>query len=139
MAIVTYDYYTNVYFGEAVAECQFAQYLAKATQAVNLMTHGRASHYDVLPAVLQTAVQNAICAQISYYIANGLEISVNGNSAGGWTVGKVRVDKGGSSTATGARSMLCAAAYAELEQTGLLNPNVPVVGMPPYRPWLGVW
>ena len=141
MAIVSYEFYTQEYFGEPIAECKFAQYLAPAIRAVNLMTHGRAAHFAALHPVLQEAIRNAICAQISYYVTNGLEVSVNGNTAGGWTVGKVRVDNGGSSGAgaSSGRSMLCASAIAELEQTGLLNPDVPVVGMPPNLPLLGVW
>ena len=141
MAIVSYEYYTQEYFGEPIAECKFAQYVAKATRAINMLTFGRAAHYAALPPVLQEAIRNAICAQISYYVTDGLEVTVNGNTAGGWTVGKVKVDNGGSSKAgaTGASTMLCASAIAELEQTGLLNPDVPVVGMPPNLPLLGVW
>jgi hypothetical protein len=141
MAIVSYEYYTNEFIGEPIAECKFAQYVSTATRAINLLTHGRAAKYAALHPVLQEAIRNAICAQISYYVTNGLEVSVNGNTAGGWTVGKVKVDNGGSSSAgaSGGSTMFCASAIAELEQTGLLNPDVPVVGMPPNLPLLGVW
>lgn len=127
MAIVTYDYYANQYFGEAIAECHFPQYLARATRAINLITHGRAADYAALPDFQQAAVRDAICSQIEYYVAEGLEISISGDTSGGWTVGKVKVDKGSSSSATGAGSMICNGALAILEQSGLLNPAVPVV------------
>lgn len=129
MAIVDYDYYVNTFFGETIAECQFPQYLAKATRAIILITHGRAADYAVLPAFQQAAIRDAICAQIEYYVAEGLEISINGDSAGGWTVGKVRVDKGSSSSGSVsiAGTMIGAGVIAILEQSGLMNPSVPVV------------
>ena len=137
MAIVTYEYYAQTYCGEAIAECEFPQYASRATRQIVNMTHGRAANYAVLPAFMQTAILNAICAQIEYLFLEGREIAVNGSSAGGWTVGKVRVDKGNSGSASGALSMICAGAIAELEQTGLLNPQVTTLGDPvllPY-PW----
>lgn len=139
MAIVSYEYYANTYCGEAIAECSFPQYANRATRQIINLTHGRAANFAALPAFQQTAILNAICAQIEYLFLEGMEITVNGSSTGGWTVGKVRVDKGGSSSAkvTGAPTMICAGAIAELEQTGLLNPQVPTLGEPillPY-PW----
>ena len=97
MAIVSYEYYANTYCGEAIAECSFPQYANRATRQIINLTHGRAANFAALPAFQQTAILNAICAQIEYLYLEGVEITVNGSSAGGWTVGKVRVDKGGSS------------------------------------------
>lgn len=130
MAIVDFEYYTNEYLGEAIAECQFPQYLKRATRAITLITHGRAADFAVLPAFQQEALKEAVCAQMEYYVQEGLEISISGDSSGGWTVGKVRVDKGGSSSVSGnssAQSMISPGVIAILEQTGLLNPAVPVV------------
>ena len=135
MAIVTYEYYAQTYCGEAIAECEFPQYASRATRQIINITHGRAANYAALPAFMQTAIQNAICEQIEYLFLEGKEIAVNGSSAGGWTVGKVRVDKGSSGSASGAQSMLCAGAIAELEQTGLLNPQVPTLGDPVFLPF----
>ena len=137
MAIVTYEYYAQTYCGETIAECEFPQYANRATRQIVHLTHGRAANYAALPEFQQTAIKNAICAQIEYLFLEGTQITVNGSSAGGWTVGKVRVDKGGSGNATGATTMICAGAIAELELTGLLNPQVPTLGDPvllPY-PW----
>ena len=131
MAIVTYEFYTQVYCGETIAECQFPQYANRAERQIVNLTHGRAAEYAALPAFQQTAIQYAICAQIEYLFLEGKEITVNGNSSGGWSVGKVRVDKGGSgSKSSAASTMICAGAIAELEQTGLLNPQVPAVSDP---------
>ena len=131
MQIVTYEYYHNVWFGEPIAGTEFARAEAKAERAVNLITYGRAAAFDALPAHLQNAVMDAICAQVEYYAIMGTDVSVNGDMGGaGWTVGKVHVNGGAGSAAakTGAASMLCAAAVAALEQTGLMNPQVETVG-----------
>ena len=139
MAIVTFEYYNETYLGETIAEEDFPRAEARSERIINQITHGRAANFAALPASQQEAIQEAICAQIEYLAINGSEITVNGESAGGWTVGKVRVDKGSGSgaNARSAASMVCAAAIGILEQTGLLNPQVPTVGNPiilPY-PW----
>ena len=137
MAIVDYDYYANQYYGEAIAECQFPQYLAKATRAIILITHGRAADYAVLPAFQQAAIRDAICAQIEYYLSNGLLSVTTGTSSEGFTVGKVSVTAGNSSTnafATRGAAMLSPAAQMYLEQTGLLGRAV-AVPVEPFAPF----
>lgn len=131
MAIVTYAYYTGTYLGEPIAETEFPRAEARAERAIAQITHGRSLNFDGLPSFQQQAVKEAICTQVEYYAINGVDVSVNGETTGGWTVGKVRVDGGSRDKATGAVSMLCASAIAALEQTGLLNPQVQTVGMPP--------
>ena len=137
MAIVTENYYKNTYLGEPIATADFPRAEARAERLITQITHGRAANYAALPLFQQEAIQEAICAQIEYYAINGVEISISGKTADGWTVGKVRVDKGSGASATGAVSMVCPSAIAALEQTGLLNPQVPTLGEPwrtPY-PW----
>lgn len=131
MAIVTYTYYTDTYMGEPIAETEFPRAEVRAERAIAQITHGRSLNFDGLPSFQQRAITEAVCAQIEYYAVNGVDVSVNGETSGGWTVGKVRVDGGSKEKATGAVSMICAAAIAALEQTGLLNPQVQTVGMPP--------
>ena len=54
----------------------------------------------------------------------------------GFTVGKVRVDANNRAATGGALSAdVSPAAVAYLEQTGLLNPQVPTLGEPPLAPW----
>ena len=135
MAIVCYDYYLAAYMGETIAEKDFPPMAKKAERLINQITHGRASNFDALPAFQQEAIKDAICAQIEYYAVMGTDVSINGETSSGWTVGKVRVDGGNKDKATGAASMICAAAVAALEQTGLMNPQVLTVGMPPQAVW----
>lgn len=140
MAIVTYTYYTTEYAGEPIAETDFPRAEAKAERLVNQITHGRAANFAALPEFQQQAVKEAICAQVEYYSLMGTDVSVNGETgAGGWTVGKVHVNGTGGSASgkTGASTMIGAATIAALEQTGLMNPQVPTLGEPsrvPY-PW----
>lgn len=137
MAIVTYAYYSTTYLGETIAETDFPRAEARAERLVAQITRGRATeaNFAALPAFQQAAVQDAICAQIEFYALNGVDISIAGETSSGWTVGKVRVDGGSKDKMTGAVSMVCPSAFAALEQTGLLNPQVPVLGEPPIAPW----
>ena len=141
MAIVTLTYYKNTYLGEPIADTDFPRAEAKAERIIAQITHGRATeaNFAALPAFQQQAVTDAICAQVEYYAINGTDVSVSGETSCGWTVGKVRVDGGNKDKSTGAASMVCASAVAALEQTGLLNPQVPTVGMPPQAPWPWLW
>lgn len=136
MAIVSYSYYTDTYLGETIAETDFPRAEARAERVISQITHGRAANYAALPAFQQAAVKEAICAQIEYYALYGVEVSISGKTADGWTVGKVRVDGGSSAAArTGAPTMVSPSAIAALEQTGLLNPHVVTVGEPPQVPY----
>ena len=62
----------------------------------------------------------------------------HGRAAGnGWTIGDMHIN-GSSANVTknvGASTMVCAAAVAALEQTGLLNPQVDTLGEPFVTPW----
>lgn len=138
MAIVTLEYYNETYIGEAIAEADFQRAEARAERLISQITHGRATAetFAALPAFQQAAVKEAICAQIEYYSLYGVEVSISGKTADGWTVGKVRVDGGSSAAArTGAPTMVSPSAIAALEQTGLLNPHVATVGEPPQVPY----
>lgn len=139
MAIVTYAYYAQTYKGEAVAETDFPRLEARAERLISQLTHGRAANYAALPAVMQEAVETAICAQIEYYALMGEDVAITGEMSNGWTVGKVHVNGSARASATGATSMVCPAAIAALEQTGLLNGQVPTLGEPPSAPWPWGW
>jgi hypothetical protein len=142
MAIVDYAYYTGTYMGEPIAEADFPRAEAKAERLITQITHGRAANYAALYPFQQQAIMDAICAQVEYYALYGTEVSISGKTADGWTVGKVRVDGGGSKAGnTGAASMVSPSAIAALEQTGLMNPQVHTVGDPPMVgfPWGWGW
>ena len=137
MAIVEYSYYSDTYLGEPIAVSDFPRAELRAERLITQITHGRAANYAALPAFQQSAIRDAICAQVEYYALNGVDISISGETSSGWTVGKVRVDGGNKNKATGAVSMVCPAALAALEQTGLLNGQVPTVDAP--GPWPYPW
>lgn len=139
MAIVTYEYYTETYMGEAIAGADFPRFEAKAERLITQITHGRAANFAALPAFQQQAIQEAICGQIEYYELMGLDVSIAGEMSSGWTVGKVRVDGGSAAKATGSLSMVSPSAIAALEQTGLLNPQVETVGEPARVPYPWGW
>lgn len=138
MGLVTYNYYTQTYMGEPVPQADFPRYDARAEELILGLINKTEAEVTKLSADLQTAVQKAICAQIEYFWEYGIGVAVYGKEAGGgFTTGRVSVNNGSSSAAaSGARSMIAPAVYTYLERTGLLNPAVPVAGMPPqYWGW----
>ena len=124
MAAVTFDFYMNTYRGDpAVTEATFQRLEARAEDAVNALIRFRA-----VPAQWEKQYQKAICAQIDYYSVYGIEAASAGLMESSFTVGKVSVTGGGASARSGGASMVSPQAVAYLEQTGLLNPAVPVSG-----------
>lgn len=144
MAIVTYSYYTDTYMGETIAQTDFPRIEARAERAIIQLTHGRAANFAALPLFQQEAIQTAICAQCEYYALYGTDISVNGDTGTtGWSIGEMRIN-GRSSAASASKenvaaTMICTAAIAALEQTGLLNPQVATRGDPTITPWGWLW
>ena len=139
MALVTLTYYQNTYIGEPVPAEDFSRFEARAQDLILGLIRSTEAAVDAMPEQLQTAVKKAICAEIEYFQEYGINVSVYGKEAGGgFTVGKVSVNNGSSTAAaSGARSMIAPAVYVYLEQTGLLDPAVPTLGMPPqvWRWW----
>lgn len=141
MALVTLEYYQDTFLGESIAEDDFPRYELRAEELIlgliNKTEEEAEALEEDLPAWL-TAIRKAICAQIEYFQEYGIGVAVYGKEAGGgFTVGRVSVNNGSSTAAAaGARSMIAPAVYTYLERTGLLNPAVPVAGMPPqYWGW----
>ena len=138
MALVTLEYYSDTFLGEPVAADEFPRYELRAEELILSLIRMNETKAAELPEDTLTAVQKAICAQVEYFQEYGIGVAIYGKEAGGgFTVGKVSVNNGSSTAAaSGARSMIAPAVYVYLEQTGLLNPAVPVAGMPPqYWGW----
>lgn len=138
MALVTLEYYQDTFLGEPVAADEFPRYELRAEELILSLIRMNETKAATLTGDTLTAVKKAICAQIEYFQEYGIGVAVYGKEAGGgFTVGKVSVNNGSSTAAaSGARSMIAPAVYVYLEQTGLLNPAVPVAGMPPqYWGW----
>ena len=86
-------------------------------------------NFSELPSLIQTMYKLAICSQVDYLAANGIESLYDGEDTVGFSVGKVRVDGKAKASAGGAMSAsISPAAISYLEQTGLMYPGVPVVG-----------
>lgn len=127
-AIVDYTFYSTVYMGTEADEASFPALCARACDVVGAMTRW------IDPATLEepvlTLYKKAVCAEVDYFAINGFE-SVSGGNDRGFTVGKVSVSgKSGSELKhEGAmKGHLSPMVVMYLEQTGLLNPAVPVVG-----------
>lgn len=136
MGLVSYEFYTNTYYGEPVSVDDFPRYEARAEDAILIVINKTADEAALLPEAVLLAVKKAICAQIEYLFEYGLSVSVYGKEAGGgFTVGKVSVNNGSASAGAGARSMIAPAVSVYLERTGLLNPQVDT-GV---EPWLWGW
>ena len=124
MAAVTFDFFANTYCGDpAVTEAAFPRLEARAEDAVNALIR-----FQAVPAQFEVLYQKAICAQIDYYAIYGIEAASAGLMENSFTVGKVSVPGGGAAARSGGASMIAPQAVAYLEQTGLLNPAVPVAG-----------
>lgn len=124
MAVVDYEYYTSTYIGDpAVTEADFPRMEARAEDIINQLIR-----YKEVPTMWQDAYKSAICAQIDYYSIYGIEAASAGLMENSFTVGKVSVTGGGAAARSGGASMIAPQAVAYLEQTGLLNPAVPVAG-----------
>ena len=131
MAIVTYDYYANTYIGEPIAQAAFPRYDARAEELIARITRG--ASYDDLPPAFQEAYKKAICAQIEYYVLQGINVATEGgNSGDSYTIGKISVGRGGSgesaASASAAYLSVADSVRSILEQTGLLNRDVVTIG-----------
>lgn len=127
-AIVDYTFYSAVYMGSEAEEASFPALCARASDVVGAMT--RWIDPDTLDAWTLNLYKKAVCAQVDFFAVNGLD-SAAGNDGRGFTVGKVSISgKSGSELkASGAMAgNISPMAILYLEQTGLMNPAVPVVG-----------
>lgn len=129
-AIVDFVYYYNVYMGQEADQTTFPALCAHASRVVNAMTRWQVTeeNFADLPSLVQTLYKLAVCSQIDFFAVNGID-SVNDTGGGGFTVGKVTVHGKSASGAGGSMSAsVSPAAMLYLEQSGLMNPAVPVVG-----------
>ena len=131
-AIVDFAYYQGTYMGKEAKEASFPALYAHASRVIGAMTRWQVTeeNFATFPAFVQTLYKLALCAQVDTLAINGVE-SLNTIGGVGFTVGKVRVDGYASARTGGAMSAsVSPAAVAYLEQTGLLYPAVPIVGVP---------
>lgn len=128
-AIVDYQYYSETYMGSEADEASFPALNAHASRVISNMTHWRVTedNFNRLPSLIQTLYKLAVCSQIDFVAINGIDSLADGEGSVGFSVGKVRVDGKSKASAGGAMSAsVSPAAISYLEQTGLMNPAVPV-------------
>ena len=133
-AIVDFQYYTGTYMGSEADEASFPALNAHASRVVANMTRWQVDEttIDELPSLVQTLYRLAVCSQIDFLAINGVDSLSDGEGSVGFSVGKVRVDGKNKTSAGGAMSAsVSPAAISYLEQTGLMNPAVPVAGCYP--------
>ena len=130
-AIVDFTYYRDTYMGTEADATSFPALNAHASRVIGSMTRWQVdeTNFAELPSFIQTLYKLAICSQVDYLAVNGVESIYDGEDTVGFSVGKVRVDGKAKASAGGAMSAsISPAAISYLEQSGLMNPAVPVVG-----------
>lgn len=128
MGVVDWAFYSTVYGGTDVDEASFPALCARASDVVGAVTHWADENKIItLPAPIPTLYKKAICAQVDFLAINGTD-SLNETATGGFTVGKVTVHAKASSGSAGRMSeSISPLAISYLEQTGLMNPQVPTL------------
>lgn len=126
MGIVDFNFYSSVYMGTDADNASFPALCARASDIIGAVTHWVDEQTILkLPALHQTLYKKAICAQVDFLAINGTD-SLNETASGGFTVGKVTVHGKASNPGAGKLSeSISPLAIGFLEQTGLMNPNVP--------------
>ena len=125
MGVVDFTFYSTVYGGTDATQATFPALCARASDIVGAMTHWADEAIIArLPALHQTLYKKAVCAQVDFLAINGMD-SLNETASSGFTVGKVTVH--GKANASGGKlqESISPLAIGYLEQTGLMNPNVP--------------
>ena len=128
-AIVDFTYYKDTYKGSEADATSFPALNAHASRVIGAMTRWQVDEVNFadFPSFIQTLYKLAICSQIDYLAVNGVESIYDGEDTVGFSVGKVRVDGKAKTSASGAMSAsISPAAISYLEQSGLMNPSVPV-------------
>ena len=127
MGVVDFAFYTMVYMGNDVDEASFPALCARAYDVIGAVTHWvDGQTISKLPPVLQTLYKKSVCAQIDFLSLNGTD-SLNETASGGFTVGKVTVHGKANSSGGKLAESISPLAIGYLEQTGLMNPQVPTV------------
>lgn len=124
-----FEYYHTVYMGQEADEASFPALNAHAERIIGAMARWQVteSSFPSLPGIIQTMYKLAICSQVDFLSLNGID-SINSTGNGGFTVGKVTVRETAKTEAGGAMSgNISPEAIMYLEQSGLMNPAVPVV------------
>ena len=127
MGVVDWTFYSTVYGGTDATQQTFPALCARASDVIGAATHWvDETRIMTLPPFIQTLYRKAICAQIDFLVINGTD-SLNETETGGFTVGKVTVHPKASTAGGRMAENISPLAISYLEQTGLMNPQIPTV------------
>lgn len=128
MGVVDYTFYSSVYGGTDADAQTFPALCARASDVIGAVTHWvDDATILTLPALFQTLYKKAVCAQVDFLAINGMD-SLNETETAGFTVGKVTVhSKAGNQSGGKLSESISPLAIGYLEQTGLMNPQVPTL------------
>ena len=124
---VDFTYYSTVYLGQEADAASFPALCARAEDVVASMA--RWADPETFDPFQLTLYKKAICAQVDCFAVNGLDSAVGGNERG-FTVGKVSISGKSGSDLVRKGAMagnVAPLALMYLEQSGLMNPAVPVI------------
>jgi hypothetical protein len=130
MGVVDFSFYWNVYGGTDADQQTFPALCARASDVIGAVTHWVIDETTIskLPALHQTLYKKAVCAEIDFLYLNGVESLNESGYGGGFTVGKVTVHgKTGSNGGGKMSESISPLAISYLEQTGLMNPQIPCI------------
>lgn len=127
MGVVDFTFYSSVYMGTDADQTSFPALCARASDVIGAATHWvDDARILTLPAQIQTLYKKAVCAQVDFLAINGMD-SLNETETGGFTVGKVTVHARAATTGGKMAESISPLAISYLEQTGLMNPQVPTL------------
>ena len=127
MGVVDYTFYSTVYMGNDADQTSFPALCARASDIIGALTHW-VDETEILkkPQLVQTLYKKAVCAQVDFLAINGTD-SLNETATGGFTVGKVTVHGKANTNGGKMSESVSPLAISYLEQTGLMNPQVPTL------------
>ena len=131
--IVDFQYYSTVYKGTEADSASFPTLAAHAHRIIDAMSRWQVNedNFSSFPEFVQRMYKLSVCSQVDFLAIEGID-SMNSGDSGGFTVGKVTIHgKTGTGSAGAMSSYISAASIDYLEQSGLMNPSVPVVGCCP--------
>lgn len=115
------SYYYDTFNGESVESADFPGLCRRAGELIEELTLYRLTEtgFLVMPIEMQTAVKNAVCAQIEYLDANGGAEMDMGNGMSGATLGKFSYSGASSGSGSTEQSIFSPRAERILWPTGL--------------------
>lgn len=132
----TYDFYTQEYGGDLITQTDWNTYAKRAYLVLNIYC---GMTLDTAPSQFTEAINYAVCFQADFLMLNGIEITTEGMSEGGFTVGKVRIDgKSNSETSGQWNTLIAPLALQILAQSGLASRHIHTA-IEPFAPYPWRW